>query len=249
MNGKFNKDTDYDGPLILTYIGIYYQFVKQPNGFDFKSMEKYYLKALDTKNHTNSNHTDNNSRCYAMYSLGRYYQLIKKYDSMEKYYKMAIGNTNQSNSHYTSQCAMLALGNYYRSIKEPTSYELMKKYYQMTIDFKYNRYSINAMMWLADYYRTIEKNYGLMKKYLEMAIDINNDIINDSINDIIKERVHAMKALGYYYKNIDKNMILMEKYLLMSIELATSQPLKIKIPPIECLSLSIHNLTKIDLAI
>jgi hypothetical protein len=29
MNGKFNKDTDYDDTLILTYIGAYYQYVNQ----------------------------------------------------------------------------------------------------------------------------------------------------------------------------------------------------------------------------
>ena len=253
MNGKFNKDIDYDDTLILTYIGAYYQFVKQPTGHDLKSMEKYYLKALDTKNH-------NNSRYYAMYSLGRYYQLIKQYDSMEKYYQMAIGNINQSDSHYTSQYAMLALGNYYRSIKQQTSYELMKKYYLMTIDYNnnanqgyYNKFSINAMIWLANYYQHVERNYDLMKKYLEMAIDshndINNDTNNDINNDIIHYCIHAMKTLGYYYKYIEKNMILMEKYLLMAIEMATSKSFKSNVDITlsnECFSLSTHNLKIVD---
>jgi hypothetical protein len=258
MNGKFNKDAnaDYEDPLILTYIGAYYQFVKQQNGYDYKSMEKYYLKVLDTKNNYNLH---DNSRYYIIYSLGRYYQIIKQYDSMKKYYHMVIGNTNQSDTHYTSQYAMLALGNYYRSIKEPTSYELMKKYYLMTIYYNNNnsnhisnnKYSINAMIWLANYYLHVERKYDLMRKYLEMAIDNTNHYHNDSNNDsnndidnIIKERVHAMKALGYYYKNIEKNMILMEKYLLLAIETATSRPINNKTTE-ECLSnlpLSTHSL-------
>ena len=89
MNGKFNKDIEYEEPLILTYIGAYYQFVKQPTGHDFKLMEKYYLKAIENAK-DNENH--NNSKYYAIYNLGRYYQLNKQYDSMEKYYQMGIDN-------------------------------------------------------------------------------------------------------------------------------------------------------------
>jgi hypothetical protein len=234
MNGKFDKDKEYDEPLTLTYIGIYYQFIKQPTGYDYKSMEKYYLKALD-----NYNHTNNNFKYYVMFSLGRYYQISKQYDTMKKYYQMVIDNTNQSDPHYTVQYASLALGNYYRSIEKPNSdtYKLMIKYYLMTIDYNnnsnqsYNKFAINAMIWLADYYKNIEINYDLMKKYLEMAVN------NNGYDDANNYSIHAMKTLGYYYKNIEKNNILMEKYLLMAIEKATSKPIKSNISIMdECLS-------------
>ena len=235
MNGKFNRDIEYDDPLILTYIGSYYQFIKQPTGHDFILMEKYYLKAIE-----NANNSHNNSTYFAMYNLGRYYQLIKQYEKMEKYYKIIIDNT----SHNTAQYAMLALGNYYRSIKQPTgyNYELMIKYYQMTIDFNKhlpsnNKYAVNAMVWLVNHYLNVEKRFDLVKKYLEMVIN------NDNNDENIFARVYAMKTLGQYYKNVDKNKILMNKYLLMAIETATSLPLKITTD--ECLSnlqLSTYNL-------
>ena len=46
------------------------------------------------------------------------------------------------------------------------------------------------MFTLGNYYKTIEKNYDLMKKYYMMAIDINND-------------TNAMHNLSIYYGNIN----------------------------------------------
>ena len=78
-------------------------------------------------------------------------------------------------------------------------YDLMKKYYLMSIDCD----NSDAMSNLAHHYQLIEKNYDLMKKYYLMAINCNN--------------VHAMYHLAYYYQCIEKDYDLMKKYYLMAI--------------------------------
>ena len=110
INGKFDKDVDYDDPIILTYIGLYYQRVKQSNEFDYKSMEKYFLKAI---NHANK-HIN-----IAMYYLGHYYCINKQYDLMEKYYLMYL-DINEPNNVFnkTVNFVMMELGNYYRLINQ-----------------------------------------------------------------------------------------------------------------------------------
>jgi hypothetical protein len=55
------------------------------------------------------------------------------------------------------------------------------------------------------YYRHVEKNYDLMKKYYLMAIE--------------QGCVQAICNLGRYYQHIEKNYDLMKKYYLMAIEL------------------------------
>jgi TPR repeat protein len=79
-------------------------------------------------------------------------------------------------------------------------YELMKKYYLMTIE-KNNSY---AKFNLGKYYQKIEKDYVQMKKYYLMAIEKGNN--------------NAMNNLGFYYKKIEKDYNLMKKYYLMAIE-------------------------------
>lgn len=215
LNGKFNKYTDSTDPIILAYIGMYYQLVKQSTEYDLKSMEKYYLKSLEYCGDINDP-INYGFKYYVMYSLGRYYQITKDHVLMDKYYQMVINS-----SHYTSQYASLALGNYYRSIKPPTSesYTLMKKYYIMTIDFKYNNFSLSAVVWLADYYRTIEKNYVFMKLHLETAL-INADVDNPIYDATI---IYILRNLGHYYKNIEKDIIKTGHYLLKAIERATNK--------------------------
>ncbi len=58
---------------------------------------------------------------------------------------------------------------------------------------------------LGYYYKNIEKNYDLMKKYYLKAIEMNN--------------ANAMHNFGDYYHNIEINPDLMKKYYLMAIEL------------------------------
>jgi hypothetical protein len=254
MNGKFDKDVDYDDPLILTYIGTYYLYIKQSNSFDYKSMEKYFIKAIDN---AKLNDKYNNPTTFAMFYLGNYYNSIKKYDLMEKYYTMYLDNV-PNNLHYrTVNYAMIVLGDYYRSIKQPIGsyYDLMKKYYLMTIeynkDFVSSDYSYRAMYSLADYYAKTERKYDLMKKYMETIIDNashdSKDIkIKSSNNNIINIPIYAMKYLGNYYKKIEKDNILAQKYLLMAIEKSTEIPFKSDITNSsitdECLPLSMHNL-------
>ena len=61
---------------------------------------------------------------------------------------------------------------------------------------------------LALYYKEIEKNYELMKKYYLMAIE--------------KENSTAMFELGLYYEDIEINHKLMKKYYLRAIDKGNS---------------------------
>ncbi len=245
MNGKFDKNADYDDPIILTYIGFYYQKVKQSNEFDHKSMEKYFIKA--------SNNANNNINI-AMYYLGCYYYQNKQYDLMEKYFIMYL-DINEPNNVFNISVnnVMIFLADYYRMIKQPigSSYDLMEKYYLMIIDYNkrfigYSKNSIISMFWLVDYYSKT-KNYYLMKKYMEMIIDntnYNKYIIKLNSRNI-DIRIHAMRTLGYYYKK-ESNDVLMQKYLLMAIEKSTDLPLPSNIinttTTNECFPLSMYNL-------
>ncbi len=94
---------------------------------------------------------------------------------------------------------------------------------------------------LGYYYKNIEDNNDLMKKYFEMAIELNNPIamyyLGDyysyfEINyDLMKKyyimatklgHVYSMVKLGSYYENIIYDYDLMKKYYLMAIELGDS---------------------------
>ena len=56
----------------------------------------------------------------------------------------------------------------------------------------------SAMNYLGLYYKKIEKNYDLMKRYYLMAIDKGN--------------LKAMNNLGFYYQEVEKNYDMMKKY-------------------------------------
>ena len=84
------------------------------------------------------------------------------------------------------------------------NYELMKKYYLISID-KDNSDSMNN---LGYYYKNIENNYDLMKKYYLMAIEMGNS--------------NAMYNLGYYYQTVNYNFELMKKNYLMAISKGNS---------------------------
>jgi len=91
------------------------------------------------------------------------------------------------------------------------------------------------------YYKIIEENYDLMKKYYLMAIELNhpNSIVNlayyyeiiEKNYDLMKKyylmaiklnNSSAMYYLALYYKNTEKNYDLMKKYYLMAIGLNNS---------------------------
>ena len=90
-----------------------------------------------------------------------------------------------------SNC-LLFYGIYYKNIEK--NYDLMKKYYLMTIENDKN--NSDAMYDLGHYYQYIEKNYKLMKKYYLMAIE--NDIFKNIFKNI---------------KNIDNKLIKLKIYL------------------------------------
>ena len=58
------------------------------------------------------------------------------------------------------------------------------------------------------YYKNVEKNYDLMKKYFLAAIN--------------KGHSYAMYNLGNYYKDVEKDYGVMKKYYLMAIDLGNS---------------------------
>ena len=89
-------------------------------------------------------------------------------------------------------------GFYYRKIKP--DYDLMKKYYLLSID----HHNVDAMIDLAFYYECVEKDYDLMKKYYLMAIDNNYS--------------NSMARLAHYYRHTEHNYDLMKKYYLMAID-------------------------------
>ena len=88
------------------------------------------------------------------------------------------------------------------------------------------------------YYRNVEKNYTLMKKYLIMAMELGDTCAMNNLGwyykivekdyDMMKEcyvmaieknDAAAMYNFGLYYQSVEKNYDLMKKYYLMSIEL------------------------------
>jgi tetratricopeptide (TPR) repeat protein len=202
MNGNFdtNINTETANPLMLNYIGLYYEFVE----INYDEMKKYYIILIDYAKYNPSDYASYS----ALYNLGNYYKDIEKnYEMMEKYYLMLLDNAlndeNKVELYSVRTFIMNTLGNYYEKIKE--NYDLMKKYYLMAIDNikldeKFNtsnEASYYAMNNLGNYYKNIEINEDLMKKYYMMAIDNGNKL--------------AMTNLGNYYIELSKKYFYMAK--------------------------------------
>ena len=184
---------------------------------DYDEMKKYYLMAIDKGNYC------------AAYKLGYYYQHIEINDDlMEKYCLMTIDNKNElyETNYYCNVCDMYIpqmmriLGNYY---KENKNFELMKKYYIMSINDKDsdNLDFIFTMYSFGDYYKNI-KDYEEMKKCYLLAINKENNkygvIYESGIN----------YEFGEYYENIEKNYEEMEKYYLIEINNGVVDKFKLK---------------------
>ena len=90
------------------------------------------------------------------------------------------------------------MGLYYQYIE--MDYELMKKYYLMSIELG----NTTAMNNLGNYYKNIDTDYELMMKYYLMAIELRHSV--------------SMNTLGNYYHFIEEDYELMKKYYLMAIE-------------------------------
>ena len=115
-------------------------------------------------------------------------------ESIENIYNLLINNIKKEVSN-DIEC--LYYGIYYKIKKD---YDLMKKYYLMSINNN-NSYAMNN---LGFYYQNIVKDYNKMKKYYLMSIENGNS--------------YAMNNLGDYYQYKEINYDLMKKYYLMSIE-------------------------------
>ena len=68
--------------------------------------------------------------------------------------------------------------------------------------------SASAMINLGFYYKYLEKDYNMMKKYYLMAIELGTS--------------NAMLNLGNYYKDLEKDYNMMKKYYLMAIDLGSA---------------------------
>ncbi len=99
----------------------------------------------------------------------------------------------------------------------------------------------NILVFIGIYYKKVEKDYELMKKYYLMAIELGDACAMNNLG-LYYEKVekdyglmkkyylmaielsnsYAMNNLGMYYKNVEKDYELMKKYYLMAIELGNS---------------------------
>ena len=136
-------------------------------------MEQFIIKHLKSKNCTYIK-IDNKSDLLIIYDLFK--------------------NNKLGTIHNSTVC--LYYGLYYEHLM---NYNLMKKYYLISIDYNND----HAMYNLGDYYHYIEKDYDLMKKYYIMAVNCGNS--------------KAMNSLGIYYKKVEKDYDLMKKYYVMAI--------------------------------
>ncbi len=163
-------------PNIYHLIGRYYRYIE----YDFASMKKYYLMAIELNN------------AESMCGLGNYYHFIEmNFDLMKKYYLMAI--------ELGYPYGMFYLGYYYYITEQ--NYNKMKEYFHMAIKFN----NIYAMHMLGLYYY-VEKNYELMKKYYIMSIELNNKTSILNFKDYCK---YIENDETNYYKYIYYPRILM----------------------------------------
>jgi hypothetical protein len=121
--------------------------------------------------------------CY--FELAEYYKINNDYDEMIKNYLLAIDN-----NHYES---ILKISKYYLDNK---NYDMMKKYLNFGIEKK----DLNSMLFMALFYRFVEKNLDEEIKYYLMILKekylINYD--NISCND----------GTSKYYENINDGDLL-----------------------------------------
>jgi heme/copper-type cytochrome/quinol oxidase subunit 3 len=125
---------------------------------------------------------------YAINKLGEYYQYIEKnYVEMDKCYKLCIYN----------KCTESML-NYADFFKKNHQYSMAKEMYLLAIDEK----NVEAMMIMAMWYRSIEKNNDLCVFYYTKAIE--------------HKSIDAMIELALFYRR--SNFYLLKKFLKMAID-------------------------------
>jgi len=192
--------------IYYKYLGLYHQYKTK----DYDKMEDAYFILL------------NKGDTEIMLILGDFYRDTEPdFNEMKRFYLMAAkkGNSQaymrlsdyfklKGNILYHKKCLEKALEDSeddillkigYKHQFEDINYDLMKKYYDMSIK-KGNSMALNNM---GVYYYNILHNYNEAIKYYKMSID--------------KGCVKAMLNLGLYYEKI-KNYEEMEKYYQMGVE-------------------------------
>jgi tetratricopeptide (TPR) repeat protein len=122
---------------------------------------------------------------------------LKDDDFNNKELLLSIYNGNFTKDFNHTILGLFHIGYYYQYVN--IDYELMKSYYEICIENKFDR----AMNSMGNYYSLI-KDYDKMKYYYLMAIEYNNS--------------GAMNNLGIFYQQINIDYDLMKKYYLMAIE-------------------------------
>ncbi len=189
---------------------------------NYDEMEKWFLMAIEL------------GCSDAMNNLACYYYEIKNYDKMEKYLLMAI---NLKDAY-----AMYNLAFYYQNIKK--NYCEMEKYYLLAIELNDSASMFN----LGCYYREI-KNYGKMKKYFFMAINLCNfDALTNICQHMWNEQIceHKLEKnsklfldLFFILKNVkNKN----EQFMKIYEEIQKTQSVKYYIYDKQCDELFKNNI-------
>jgi TPR repeat protein len=149
---------------------------------------KYYLLAIEHK------------YVEAMFELGYFYECIQpNYEQAKKYYKLGTEHNNVN--------SMFCLGRIYQKEK---NYDMMKKYYEMTIDKHYNSDICDHCDWeaqieLAKYYETIEYDYKKALKYYYDAYFNGNFGIFDGHHGV-KHKIDALEEEITLLKKADKKI-------------------------------------------
>lgn len=141
---------DFDSPIIIFYLGLYFQYVN----IDYTLMKSCYEKNIQLNSHSNS-----------MLHYGIYLEEIESNAELAiKYYKMA---TEYSNSY-----AYYKLGNII--IKENENNVISdeaKEYFILGIKMS----NIMCLMRLIYYYLDEEKDYDSVVKYADLFYEIHDD--------------------------------------------------------------------------
>lgn len=127
-----------------------------------------------------------------LHSFVIYHAKNSNWNSMVKYINIMKSENNITSINF--------LGNFCYDFGK---YNLMKKYFSIAIFNNVDEFNkdCESMYNLGNYYKDIEKNYILMKKYYQMAANLGH--------------VNSMKKLAEYYEMIEIDKEQMKKYYLM----------------------------------
>jgi len=150
MNNLTQYGWDFDNPIIIFYLGLYFQYVN----IDYTLMKSCYEKNIQLNLHSNS-----------MLHYGVYWEEIEFNAELAiKYYKMAI--------EYSNSYACYKLGNIMIKANENNVMDNeAKEYYVLGIKMS----NVMCLMRLLHYYLDIEKDYESVIKYADLFYETYND--------------------------------------------------------------------------